>query len=182
MAVLTKIFNVLYGVTRPQWVKALDIFLTRENFKVTGMPVTLPLETNTSFQYAPNIFLLHSLWPIDAPWLVHIMACRVMMPSNCLNQWSTKNNVTQTNNETQEPNSGTGIQQGCFLSLLLCHGHVKNAQELVEWGLVHAVHHAHLTDQEVHDAATGGHYNNSTYGHTSLTHWPLGDFNLILGR
>ena len=32
MAVLKKIFNVLYGVIRPQWVKALDIFLTRENF------------------------------------------------------------------------------------------------------------------------------------------------------
>jgi len=37
------------------------------------------------------------------------------------------------------------------------HGRVEDAQELSERGLVHEVHQGHLHDQEVQDAAPGGH-------------------------
>ena len=37
------------------------------------------------------------------------------------------------------------------------HGEVKDAQELLQGGLVHDVHHGHLHDQEVQHRATSGH-------------------------
>ena len=38
-----------------------------------------------------------------------------------------------------------------------CHGKVKELQELFQGGLVHHIHHAHLHDDEVQDAATQRH-------------------------
>ena len=38
------------------------------------------------------------------------------------------------------------------------HGDGEDAQELLEGGLVHDVHHGHLHDQEVQDAATCSHW------------------------
>ena len=43
------------------------------------------------------------------------------------------------------------------------HGDVKQAQELLKGRLVHLVHHRHLHDQEVQDAAACGHCNSRTY-------------------
>lgn len=37
------------------------------------------------------------------------------------------------------------------------HGEIKHTKELLEGGLVHAVHHAHITDQEVQDATSVSH-------------------------
>ena len=37
------------------------------------------------------------------------------------------------------------------------HGDVEEAEELRQRRLVHAVHHTHLGDQEIEDAAAGGH-------------------------
>ena len=36
------------------------------------------------------------------------------------------------------------------------HGKIKQVQELFQWSLVHAVHEAHLGDQEIQDTATSG--------------------------
>ena len=40
-----------------------------------------------------------------------------------------------------------------------CHGKVKELQELFKGGLVHHIHHAHLHDDKVQDAATQSHWN-----------------------
>lgn len=36
-------------------------------------------------------------------------------------------------------------------------GQVENPQELPQGSVIHDVHHAHLCDEEVQDAAPGGH-------------------------
>lgn len=49
----------------------------------------------------------------------------------------------------------------CDNRVVLGQGQVEQAQELTEGGLIHHVHHTHLRNQEVQDAASRRNYRRS---------------------
>lgn len=51
-----------------------------------------------------------------------------------------------------------------------CQRKVKKSQELSERGLIHDVHHAHLCDEEVEDAASGGHCKHVRHEEATLSY------------